>query len=49
MTIITATHDMKMLDASDRVVWITDGQVSRIESREELEIQVGGIESRSGK
>ncbi len=49
VTIITATHDMKMLDASDRVVWITDGQVSRIESREELEIQVGGIESRSGK
>jgi putative ABC transport system ATP-binding protein len=44
VTIITATHDMKMLDASDRVVWITDGQISRIQSRNELNIQVGSID-----
>ena len=44
VTIITATHDMKMLDASDRVIWITDGQVSRIQSRDELNIQVGSID-----
>ncbi len=44
VTIITATHDMKMLDASDRVVWITDGQVSRIQSRDELDIKVGSID-----
>jgi putative ABC transport system ATP-binding protein len=44
VTIITATHDMKMLAASDRVVWITDGQISRIQSREELNIQVGTID-----
>ena len=44
VTIITATHDMKMLDASDRVVWITDGQVSRIQSRDELDIQIGSID-----
>jgi len=44
VTIITATHDMKMLDASDRVIWITDGQVSRIQSREELDIQIGSID-----
>jgi putative ABC transport system ATP-binding protein len=46
VTIITATHDMKMLDASDRVVWITDGQISRIQSRGELKIQVGSIDGR---
>ena len=44
VTVITATHDMKMLDASDRVVWITDGQISRIQSRDELDIQVGTID-----
>lgn len=44
VTIITATHDMKMLDASDRVVWITDGQVSRIQSRDELDIKVGSLD-----
>ena len=26
VTIITATHDMKMLRASDRIIWIRDGQ-----------------------
>lgn len=46
VTIITATHDMKMLDASDRVIWITDGQVSRIQSRAELDIQIGSIDGR---
>jgi len=44
VTVITATHDMKMLDASDRVVWITDGKISRIQSRDELDIQVGSID-----
>jgi putative ABC transport system ATP-binding protein len=44
VTIITATHDMKMLAASDRVVWITDGKISRIQSRDELNIQVGTID-----
>jgi len=44
VTIITATHDMKMLDASDRVVWITDGKISRIQSREEIDIRVGTID-----
>lgn len=44
VTVITATHDMKMLAASDRVVWITDGQISRVQSREELDIRVGAID-----
>jgi len=44
VTIITATHDMKMLDASDRVIWITDGMVSRIQLRDELDIKVGTID-----
>lgn len=44
VTIITATHDMKMLAASDRVVWITDGKISRIQSRDELNIRIGTID-----
>jgi putative ABC transport system ATP-binding protein len=43
VTIVTATHDHKMLAASDRVIWITDGQVSRIQRRDELEITIGTI------
>ena len=43
VTIITATHDMKMLSASDRIVWIRDGRVDRIEKRSDLDIEEGGI------
>jgi len=46
VTTITATHDMKMLDVSDRVIWITDGMVGKIQQREELEIKVGTIDGR---
>ncbi len=43
-TIICATHDHKMLAASDRVVWIRDGLVERIANRDELEIRVGTMD-----
>jgi len=44
VTIITATHDHKMLASSDRVVWISDGQIARIEKRDDLNIKVGSID-----
>ncbi len=47
VTIISATHDHKMLAASTRVVWITDGRVDRIERREALQIAVGSIDGQS--
>ncbi len=43
VTIISATHDYKMLNVSDRVVWVRDGMVDRVERREELDISIGGI------
>ncbi len=46
VTIITATHDHKMLKSSDRVVYIRDGQIEKIERREELEIVEGVISVR---
>ncbi len=44
-TVISATHDHKMLAASDRVVYLTDGRITDIKHREELNIQFGQIES----
>jgi putative ABC transport system ATP-binding protein len=44
VTVITATHDHKMLANSDRVLWIREGQVDRIERREEMDIEEGTIE-----
>ncbi len=38
VTVVCATHDFQILNASDRVVWIRDGKVERIQGREELDI-----------
>jgi putative ABC transport system ATP-binding protein len=43
VTIISATHDIKMLNVSDRIVWIRDGMVDRVEERSNLKISVGEV------
>ena len=43
VTIISATHDHKMLSVSDRVVTISDGRIEKIELGSELHIEVGSI------
>ena len=44
VTIVTATHDHKMLDQSDRIVWIKDGAIEKVEKRSDLDIRVGTVE-----
>ncbi|MDP6114933.1 MAG: ABC transporter ATP-binding protein [Planctomycetota bacterium] len=44
ITIISATHDMKMLSASDTVLWIDSGQIDRMAKKGEIEIAVGTID-----
>lgn len=48
VTIISATHDHKMVDVSDRVVWIRDGKIARIEDRANLKINIGEMEGMEG-
>ncbi|NOX32260.1 MAG: ABC transporter ATP-binding protein [Deltaproteobacteria bacterium] len=48
VTIISATHDLKMLNVSDRVIWISDGRIEKIENREELSISLGQVGERWG-
>jgi putative ABC transport system ATP-binding protein len=43
VTIICATHDHRMLDICDRLMWIRDGRIDRIARRDEVHIEVGGI------
>ena len=47
ITIMCNTHDLKIIDASDRIVWIRDGQVSKIETKDEVEISVGVMRDRA--
>ncbi len=44
VTVISATHDVKMLNVSDRVVWIRDGRVDRIEDPADLSLSVGQVD-----
>lgn len=44
VTVITATHDHAMLKVSDRIVWIKDGTVDRIETAADIKIEEGAIE-----
>ncbi|RJQ61096.1 MAG: ABC transporter ATP-binding protein [Desulfobacteraceae bacterium] len=46
VTVISATHDIKMLNVSDQVVWIRDGRIDKIEDRKDLSISVGRIDER---
>ena len=47
ITIITATHDMKMLKSSDTVVWIKDGQAERIAHKGEFNVEIGTIDGKT--
>jgi putative ABC transport system ATP-binding protein len=41
VTVITATHDHKMLAVSDRIAWIRDGKVEKYVKRDQVEIKEG--------
>ena len=43
VTVITATHDHKMLATSDRIVWIKDGMIAEIQRRSDIDIRVGSV------
>ena len=42
-TVISATHDHKMLDVSDRIIWLNDGMIDHIELRADVDISLGEI------
>lgn len=43
-TIICTTHDMKMLNISDRILWIKDGQIDKVQRREDVNVEIGSID-----
>ena len=49
VTIISATHDLKMIDASDRIVHIRDGELERIELRADIDLKIGEFAGAGGQ
>jgi len=45
ITIITATHDHKILNASDRVIYLVDGRIDRVVDRKDMNIIVESMET----
>jgi len=43
VTIICATHDYRMLDVCDRLMWIRDGRIERIARRDEVRVELSSI------
>ena len=43
VTVVSATHDHKMLATSDRIVWVKDGMIDKIQTREEANVKVGTV------
>ncbi len=44
VTIICATHDYRMMDMCDRLMWIRDGRIERIADRGDVHIELSSIE-----
>jgi putative ABC transport system ATP-binding protein len=44
VTVITATHDMKMVSCSDKIVRIEDGAVKGVDTRADIRVKVGSID-----
>ena len=44
VTVIAATHDLKMLQRSDRILWIEDGRIVKSARPEEIEFSATEFE-----
>jgi len=43
VTIICATHDHRLINMADRILWIRDGRIERIANRSEVTVETGAI------
>ena len=44
VTIICATHDHRLIDMADRIMWVRDGNVERIAERKDITVETGAVE-----
>ena len=44
VTIICATHDHRLIDMADRIMWVRDGKIERLAERGDVTVETGTIE-----
>ena len=47
VTIICSTHDYRMVDKSDRIFWIRDGMIEKVQDRKDITVSFGSIDGES--
>jgi len=43
VTVICATHDHRLVNIADRIMWIRDGQIDRLANRADVTVETGAI------
>jgi putative ABC transport system ATP-binding protein len=43
VTIICATHDLRLLDVCNRMMWLRDGAIERVDERRDVTVRLGSI------
>ena len=43
VTVVCSTHDHRLLAICDRIMWVRDGRIERVESKENINITLGSI------
>lgn len=44
VTVICATHDHRLIDMADRIMWIRDGKIDRLANRSDVTVETGAVE-----
>jgi len=44
VTIICATHDHRLIDMADRIMWVRDGMIERLAQRKDVTVETGAVE-----
>lgn len=43
VTIICATHDHRLIDMADRIMWVRDGKIERMAQRKDVVVETGSV------
>ena len=43
VTIICATHDHRLIDMADRIMWVRDGKIERLAQRGDITVETGSV------